>query len=251
MRWLSKLGARDRNLLVLLVVLVTFYICYTFIMNPQMEKASLLRGEIVAKKIELESAKQLEQNLNALIKEEKEIRKELKGKYSIFFTGLNQANVLHRVDSLALAAGLRINYYQTSFAVAAPVSLEQGEYIPLDYPLLGLARSIEPGLYEGIPNDQRASSTEEEGGTPDSIPGLEIMVNFDGSSYESVYQFISLTERMNKTVIVKSIDLNESEGAVQGQLVLDFYALPRFDSSQEDVLQFSNTIPKGKANPFR
>lgn len=251
MRRLGKLGTRDRNLLVLLVVLITFYLCYTFVINPQMEKAALLRAEIHVKKAEVESAKQLMQSLGDLTKQQRQVQNELKEKYSVFFTGLNQANILHKVDALALDAGLRINYYQTSPAVAAPVSLEQGEYIPLDYPMLGLARMIEPGLYEGAPNEQRSISSEEEGDTPDSIPAVEVMINFDGSTYESAYRFIDLLERMNKTVIVKSIDFNESEGAVQGQLVLDFYSVPRFDSSLEDVLQFFNTIPKGKVNPFR
>lgn len=251
MRRFGKISARDRSLLVLLVGAITFYLCYTFVIVPGLDKNILLRGEIAATQAELQNAKQLAQDSGELIAQEKKLKQDLIKKYSVFFNNLDQANLLYRLDSMMLASGLRAAQYLPSPVQFTSVVLEQGEYIPPDYPIQDLSRKIEPKLAEGLPAGQAADASGNEAGTPDSIPCFEVMVNFEGATYESVYSFVNSLEQMNKTVIVRSLDYAVAEGGIRGQLLLDFYALPGLDPAQPEDLRFTSVLPKGKTNPFR
>lgn len=259
-----KLNSRDRNLLVILAAIIIFYLCYTFIMVPSLDKADLLKGEIETTKAEITRAEDLANKEDELKKQEKELREELLEKYSVYFTDLNQANVLNRLDNMMYGTGLNITSYTPSEVSVSQVLVETGGYVPPEYPLLSVARNINPELHQE-PNPEQVVSAGapvaggEEGsaeagvsdGSSDSIPCLELMINYDGLAYETVFSFISALERMNKTVLVRSLDFAKSEGpGLQGQMILDLYSLPRFDESQRDELEFAPIIPQGKPNPF-
>ena len=246
-----KLNSRDRNLLVLLAAIIIFYLCYTFIMVPSMEKADLLQGEIETVKAEIVRAAELVQQENELKLQENRLRSEILDKYSLYFTELNQANVLNRLDNMMHATGMTLSSYTPSEVTVSQVLVEKGEYVPTEYPLLSLARNIDPELYEGVNPEQVISASTPSDDSSDSIPCLQLIINYDQIAYETVYSFIDALEDMNKTIIIKNLDFAKNEGtALQGQMVIDLYSLPRFDKSQSDELEFTPGIPQGKPNPF-
>lgn len=251
MKFLSKMNSRDRNLLVLLAAVVIFFLCYTLIMTPSMEKANLLKGEIETVKAELLRAESLADKEGELENQAAELREELLDKYSVFFTDLNQANVLNRLDNMMYGTGFAITSYIPSEVAVSQVLVESGAYVPLDYPLLNLARNIDPERYEGVTPEQTASDGVGEDSS-DKIPCLELTINYDNTAYETVYSFINAVEKMDKTVIIKSLDFAKGDEGpgLQGQMILDLYSLPGFDKSQSDSLEFTTVIPKGKPNPF-
>ena len=258
-----KLNSRDRNLLVLLAAIIIFYLCYSFIMAPAMDKANLLKGEIDSTVGEITRAEDLANKEDELKKQESELREELLEKYSMYFTDLNQANILNRLDNMMYGTGLSITSYTPSEVTVAQVLIESGGYIPAEYPLLSLARTIDPDLHGESPDQvvsagapapgelEQTSSSVVSDGSSDSIPCLELMIIYEGIAYETVYAFINSLESMNKTVLIKSLDFAKAEGTgLQGQMILDLYSLPRFDKSQSDELEFNTIIPQGKPNPF-
>ena len=82
------------------------------------------------------------------------------------------------------------------------------------------------------------------------VLGTDVSVGFAGASYESIFNFINSMEKMNKTVVLKSVDITKDETGLGGQMIYSFYSLPKIDSNQEDGLDYSPTIPAGKPNPF-
>jgi len=250
MKAFNNISARDRNLLILLLAAIIFYLSYTFVLTPGIEKSGLLNGDIAATQDEIARAKELIENRNDLARQENKLRKDLVDKYAVFFTNLDQVELLHKLDTLMTGTGIKANSYMASILTVSSVELEQGGFAPLNYPMLDLAKNIEPKLYEGEPSEQLAITAGQEGDTPDRIPCMEIIINYNTTSYDSVYNFIYSLEQLKKTVIVKSIDYTKQEGYLEGQLILDFYSIPQFDTTQNDGLTFVPVIPQGKANPF-
>ncbi len=250
MKMFSNLSGRDRNLLMVLLVAVVFYLCYSMIIAPSLESATILKEEAASIKSELDRAKDLIGREEELGKQAAGLREALADKYSVFFADLNQSRLLYKLDTLMLNAGITVSSYIPSPETAAPVPLEQGSFLPVNYPLLDLAKEIQPSLHqqEGLSAEETNGMDE---GASDMIPGADITFVFENSTYESVYAFINAVEMMNKTVRLKNIDITKDETGISGQLIFGFYSLPTLEEKKKDELKFDPVLPKGKANPFQ
>jgi Tfp pilus assembly protein PilO len=261
----QKMSTRDRSLLILLAAAVTFFLCYTYVITPQLANAEVLKGELLSIQSELERAEQLKGKTDELKKQEKLQRAELIKKYSNFFFDLNQSRLLNRVDAIHVGAGLPAQSYLATPETASQVLVEKGVYAPPQYPLKDMAAKINPDMAEaGSPDGQEGSvpagnsqpsgeenpSGQEAVAASDMVLGTDVTVGFNGATYESIYNFIATVEKMNKTVVLKSINISKDETGLTGQLIFAFYSLPKLDPDQKDGLDYSPTIPAGKANPF-
>jgi Tfp pilus assembly protein PilO len=248
MKGFLKMSGRDRNLLILLLAAVIFYLCYTFVMIPFMAENEILQMELQTIDAELARAAELSGKEDEMKEQEAVLKEDITKKYSAFLTDIKQSRILYKVDSLAVVTALPISSYLPSADAFSPVNVEKGFYIPPEYPLKNLAYDINPTLLQ----DDAAEETAPQPApvTEDMIPGTDISIAFGTAPYESVYQFIGEVEKLNKTAFLRSIDLTGSGGTVQGQMIFSFYSLPRFDSDQKDGFDFIPVIPAGKANPF-
>lgn len=257
MKILSKMNNRDRNLLVLFLAIIVFYLCYTFVMAPHRAETELMRTELQSVKDELTRAEEFSGREEEMKKQEAELKEDIAEKYSVFFTDIDQSRILYRVDTLAAGSGFAITSYTPAPEVISQVTVEKGSYTPLEYPLKDLAAKINPELKGG--GEEELSGQSSSGGgeaaaagieSADMIPGTDISIGFETASYESIFSFIGGVENMNRTTVLKTVDLAEMEGGLQGQMTFSFYSLPRFDPDQKDGLDFQPAIPQGKANPF-
>jgi len=247
-----KMSGRDRNLLILLLTVVVFYLCYTFVITPCMTETRMLQAELQSAKDELARAEALSGKEDEMKEQEAAMKKEIVEKYAAFLTDVKQSRLLYKVDILAVGAGLPISSYVPANAAVSHVTVETGFYVPEDYPLENLAFEINPELPKGSSDGEESGSrVSAPDGSGDMLPGTDVSIGFGTTPYESVYQFIAEVEKMNKTAFLKSINLTGSGGTVQGQLVFSFYSLPRFDPNQKDGLDFNPAIPPGKPNPFQ
>jgi Tfp pilus assembly protein PilO len=259
MKLFHKMSTRDRSLLILLLAAVVFYLCYTFIMTPAIETAGMLKSNLQAVQDQLVQAEELKGKTQSLQAEERKQKEQLVKKYSVFFYDLKQNRLLNRVDAIHNAVGLVASAYTATPEMASQVPVEIGAYAPVVYPLKDLALKInpelsasEPGLNQSVaaPADQASADSGGAVQSSDMVAGTEVTVGFAGANYESIYNFISSIEKMNKTVVLKNITITKDETGLTGQLVYAFYALPKIDPEQEDGLDYSPSIPMGKANPF-
>lgn len=252
MKGFLKMSGRDRNLLILLLVVIIFYLCYTYVMVPFMTETELLQMELESAEAEIARVEALSGKEDEMKKHEAALMDDIIGKYAVFLTDVNQSRILYKVDTLALGTGLPISSYIPSTDMISPVMVEKGFYVPQDYPLKNLAFEINPELQEDSKEEASggAAVPDAAAASEDMIPGTDISIGFGSASYESVYNFIGEVEKLNRTAVLKSIDLSEGDGALQGQLVFSFYSLPRFNPSQKDGFDFTPVIPPGKVNPF-
>lgn len=254
MKGFLKMSGRDRNLLILLLAAIVFYLCYTYVMVPFMTATDLIREELQSAEGELARAEALSGKEVEMKKQEAMQKDDIIEKYAVFMTDIKQSRILYKVDTLAVGTGFPISSYVPATDVISQVMVETGFYIPPDYPLKNLAFEINPSLQEDIIKEEASG---EESAAPqtsveseDMIPGTDISIGFGSASYESVYNFIGQVEKLNRTAVLKSIDLTGSGGMMQGQLVFSFYSLPHFDPNQKDGFDFNPVIPTGKVNPF-
>ena len=264
MNLFSKMSARDRSLIILMLAAVIFFICYTFIMSPSMEVATILKGNLATAQAELSQAQDISGKAPELRIQERKQREELIKKYSGFFFDLNQSRLLNKIDSLMIGTGLPATAYLASPEMVSQVPVEQGIYVPQQYPLKELVMKINPNIEEesqnGAEGQNPADATNQGESAPegepqaveasDMIPSTDVSVGFTGASYESIYNFIGAVEKMNKTVVIKSADITKDETGLGGQIVFSFYSLPKLDPQQKDGLDYNPLTPKGKANPF-
>jgi cell division protein FtsB len=246
------MSGRDRNLIILLLTLVVFYLCYTFVIGPYMLETAQLEEQLQSVESQLIIAEQLSGKEDELKKQEASLKEEITEKYSGFLTDIKQSRILYKVDTLAAGTGLPISTYTPVSDAISQVSVETGFYVPQDYPLKNLALEINPPLKEDGNSEETAQSQAAPASDASGamIPGTDVSIGFGTATYESVYNFIGAVEMMNKTAFLRSVDLTGSGGTVQGQMVFSFYSLPAFDPDQKDGLDFKPAIPPGRANPF-
>lgn len=77
---------------------------------------------------------------------------------------------------------------------------------------------------------------------------MQVTLNFKGK-YEELISFIKQVENYDKKIIISSINLAGAEGSdVTGNLVLEFYGIPKLNDN--DNFKWDYKKPSGKGNPF-
>lgn len=241
---------RDRNLLLILVLAIVFYLSYTFVINPALEERSRLVVELQSTRDQLEQADQAVADLPDLKIKEVTLRKEVVKRYAVFMPELDQAKLLKRLDQYMTEAGLPVSSYLSTLPVATPVMVEQGTFVPQTYPLLELAIKANPDLKLEPGSDSVQASTEPMTESNDMVSGIDIAISFEATGYDSIRRLIASIEAMNRTVILKNISIAKEADGLQGQVLFTFYSIPPLDQSQANVLSFTPAIPLGKVNPF-
>jgi type IV pilus assembly protein PilO len=243
---------RDKQLLILLCAVVIGFLLYYFVIDPALEKGSSLKAEAQSAASELEYANNLVDNLSGLTEKESETREELSAKYASFFYSLKQERILYQLDTLMQQAGFDAQDCSFGDVVLTDnidISEDLSNYS--SYPLLDAALKLNPSLSEFvqdyISSDDEASA---DALSDDVIPACEVTISYEGVSYASLMKFLSGLEGLNKTLIVTQIDMETSDGLLEGEIVVTFYALPKIDESESDDFNFVPSNATGKSDPF-
>lgn len=241
---------RDKKLLVVLVAVVIGFLCYNFIISPALDKGSVLKIEEEAANVELERVKTLTNNLSSIKTKESDKKQEMQDKYKQFFYDLNQEQILYKFDSLFHQSGLFVNYYELSELVVADIAPgSKTKYS--SYPLLDLAsksnKALTDPIYKINSGDVKQQSAVD---TADDVPTYDVTIRFSASKYSSVMAFIKGIEQMDKTILIKKLDIRQSAKYVSGEIILSLYALPKVDESESGYLEFLPSAETGKDDPF-
>ncbi|SHJ36871.1 hypothetical protein [Parasporobacterium paucivorans] len=244
----------DKRLLIILLAVIIGFLCYNYVINPQLAKGSELTAQKGQVDLELEKAKNDIANLSDLQTQEKETKEKLTARYESFFYNLNEERILTKLSSLMNESGLPVTTYTPSVPVVSSIKIPQSTYVPIEYPLLDIAAAANEELKQ---NEETATSetnqnTEDAAGAldPDAVPTVDITIEISGASYPSVMNFIQKMEEMQKTVLIKSIELNKNDTGISGNMIISIYSLPKLDQGEAAEFEFSPVIPRGKEDPF-
>ncbi len=242
---------RDKNLLMILALILVAFIAYYFVISPALTSKELLKADAEAAKAEYNRVSEIVQKLPELRKEEVEQKEALSEKYRKFFYEINEERILVKLNELIAGAALPVNSVTISKPAADSIKVEQPEYTPLAYPLMELASKTNAAIAiekaTGVEKEKKSKEL-----PPDAVAYSDFVIGFVGVPYESVDAFMKAVETMDRSVIVKSITIADARDAagVSGQLVLGVYSLAKPNEAENIELQFNPAYIKGKANPF-
>lgn len=253
---LLKISERDKKLLMLLSMILAAFLCYYFVLNPAMEKGSVLQSQYAAATLENQRVKTVIGNLPALKKEEIKEKSLLSEKYKQFLYEISEERILYKLNTTMAEAGFPVEVVSFTRASAADISVETPDYQPLVYPLYINASKTNPSLEVPKPqNEDEANQGQPQ--NQDTLPNdaaayTDMTIGFTTSSYESIFGFLKKMETLDRSIIVKKIEIENSlqNTGLQGQIVLGIYSIAKPDWSESVDLKFNPILPKGKANPF-
>ena len=250
----ASANTRDKNLLILLGVVILLFILYYFLLSPALDKAGQLKMEQEAVRTELQTAQTTVEQLPANRKEASAKLDALTEKYKQFFYEINQERLLYQLDTLINATDLPVNSYSQTKAVAKAIEEPDVVYAPLKYLLLEQAAVVNEKLAQALRLGTSGSGTiaASEGPAKDQVAVSYISLGFAGATYESFFNFLGAIEKLDRGIIIENFSIgNGGTGtALRGQLVLGIYSLAKPDEKESGDIEFTPVSPKGRLNPF-
>lgn len=245
----SNMNKRDKNLLLLLLVVITFYLCYTYVITPALETSSALKVEQEQLQADLLRAQDLVGKEEELRTQSEQQKQEINEKYNIYLKSLNQAQILTRMDTLMSETKFAVVSYIPTEIAAVQVPVETGLYEALKYPLLNMAKQVNANITEEK-SQTEGETTVTEGELEDMLPNFEITFSFNDATYSSMYDFIESVEDLDKTIQLKNISVTGNEEKISGEIILSLFGLPPVDENNMTDYPVISVTPKGKVNPF-
>lgn len=249
MKIFNKISPRERYLLLLAIIVVVFYFCFTYVITPELEKSESLTIEQDQVTRELDRAHSLVGREKELEEESLVKLQEIEEKYEVFLKNLNQSQILAKMSSLMNVAKFSIVRYTPTEATVLQVPVESGFYEALKYPLLDAAKQINPKTEEEASQDA-GEVIVTEGELEDMLPSYDLSFEFEDATYNSVYEFIQSVERQDKTILMKQLDMEYNGELIRGEIIFSLFGLPPVNEEKMEDYPLVSIIPKGKANPF-
>jgi Tfp pilus assembly protein PilO len=251
----TGINSRDKKLLMLLGVVAIAFAIYYFALSPQLDKYNNTKAQLETIVQEHARISQAIESVDALREEENKQRMQLTDKYKTFFYEINEERILHRLDTLFIGANLTVSDYQQTIPEADEIAIIKSDYTPLNYPLLDLARKVNPTLAEDVnASDVPEQKQQESKDIPeDALPTMGIKLGFIGTNYNSIMNFMRSLESLDRSVVISNILIKKEEESsnLEGEIVLTVYSLPKLDESETSDLVFQPGVAKGKTNPFQ
>jgi len=260
---MMKITNREKVLLSVLLVVSIIASFYVFVYEPSMNKISALE-------IEASEARQKEENTKRDIDsiEEKRAQYEkldddvYRGTQRIFPV-IHQEKILAIINKLLLDADIKaLSITFTELEVGGIEKKERSKDLP-KLPLDELVdrfkgKTAEKGENtdsntENEDGEQQSQEKKEDSGNNSSKGTTQKMtatISIKGT-YEKIIQLLKQIESYEKEIIVKSLSINsEGKPELSGNIVLDFYAIPKIHDQDEKYLKWEYSSPYSTDNPF-
>lgn len=247
-------NTRDKNLLILLGVVVILFILYYFLLSPALDKAGQLKLEREAIRTELQTAQTTVEQLSANRKESSTKLAAITEKYKQFFYEINQERLLFQLDTLINSADFPVDSYSQTKAVAKSIEKPAVVYEPLRYLLLEQAAVVNEKLAQALNSGSQGSNTipAAEGPAKDQVAVSYVTLGFSGATYQSFFNFLGAVEKLDRGIVIENFSVGKDgeATALRGQVVLGIYSLAKPDESESGDIEFTPALPKGRLNPF-
>jgi hypothetical protein len=223
-------------------------------MAPSIAIGSTLSEDKKMVEAKYEEAVDAVNRLPELKKNEADKLELLTEKYKQFFYEINEERILFKLDSLLSGAALPVSTLTLTKPYPDSISVDIVDYSPLTYPLLELAAKSNDTLISKDQNGVEISNTKSNSKEvpQDAVAYTDVTIGFTATTYESALNFIKSIENMDKTIIVKNVNLKKGkDGAgLEGDILLTIYSVAKPNKLDAIELEFKPALPKGKANPF-
>ncbi|WP_085829502.1 hypothetical protein [Clostridium massiliodielmoense] len=251
-----KISEKEKMMLIIVGILALVALYYQFSFSKQSEKIKALSDQKV----------QLQEQVDALprdkIKNEKR-KKEIKivnaniyDSNSTFFPEIIQEKIITILDDMINKCNVQCNSMTTSDPVTEAFKDEEKkeskdkEKNPLE-DLVNKYNNLDGNTFVEDTEDKskKSSSNKDEKSQP-MATHLSITVNFTGS-YTNVLKFIDEIKGFYKRIVISNISFAVDEKGINGNMVLDFYAIPKIYKDDTEYTQWNFGDNYGRVNVFK
>jgi type IV pilus assembly protein PilO len=253
-----KTTKREKVLLSVLGALILMVAYYKFALTPQLNKIKELNLEAEEYKDRVQKTKIAISPDNKLHKDFKIMNSKIMYGCQKLFPMIIQEKYIVTIDNMAKDAEIKISSMGFTEKKVGQIEIVNPQGDNNDYLLKELVQQYnnESGKINSNRKNTEDKANDNEDSSKESRESeLEKMIttiNFEGS-YENIINFIENIEDFDKKIVIKNLSLsNPDSGPMVGNIVLDFYAVPRLKNYDYDInyLNWNISNEYGRKNPF-
>lgn len=252
-----KISQREKFLLILVSCILVVTLYYQCVLVPQKEKLATLEGQLVEVQ---ERYDQVMSNIATLQQRQENIKglvASISERTSAYYPTLIQEKIILELNEIIEQTGITATLSFSPISSQTVQALTAGEYSKPQSSLEPLVDELH-GLQDSNQEDSeltsdQSSTTKETSQVATSSASAEVLtvsMTFSGS-YETVKTFIDTIQNWKYNLVITNLSLSpQSETDVAGSFNLEFYAVPKLKTQDQDYLEWTLNDTYGKEMPF-
>ncbi|MGO1818621.1 MAG: hypothetical protein ACTH0S_02950 [Senegalia sp. (in: firmicutes)] len=250
-----QLNKREKILIASAGALLFLFLIYNFILNPQLNKLSKLKEDELELLNELSNYKTSINTVKTIEKTIEDKKKNISFLTGNLFPELEQSEIILLLDEFIERSNLSLEAINFSEKAMRPIKLEEiiveeakdSRFKNIVNQYNNLVSSNKD-LVEEIEVKEENKNIDDETEQAIELENISATIVYSGNYYE-ITNFLSLLDNYDKDIIIRGITMVENEDGVTGNILLDFYGIPKIDelNSETDTRDTDNN---GKDNPF-
>lgn len=246
-----KLTKREKAMLALLGMIILVFLISNYIYKPQAASISALKEKLAAERLNLQRLKVEISPDNQAYKEYKILNQKIYDSTLAYFPEIKQDKFIVILDDMIKASELKVN--SISFSVATDKGFEEEEVLA-EADQKTILQQLMEVYFKKKPSMEEAASEDNNTGSEKTLEGevdrISITLTFNGS-YKNITDFIREIENYEKKIIIDSINIvRDKNGILNGNIKLDFFAVPKLHQQDQKFYEWRLTDIYGKENPF-
>jgi len=252
-----QLSKREKILIILSGALLVCFLIYNFILSPQLTRLNQLKAEnlrlekdTIDSKDSINSMKTLEKNINLKTTEISQSTDKL-------FPELKQNEIILLLDRFINDSNITIEGINFSDIELKPIEYSQRDISEKEDTrfrnIVNQYNNIVKYNKDLVEESDNGQDIEEDNSNPEEeikVENLSATMIYSGNYFE-IINFLSLIDNYDKSIIIRGLTIIENEGRVTGNILLDFYGIPKFEDLEDNFVNTPSEDTKGKENPFQ
>lgn len=235
-----KLTKREKILSVILILVITGVGINHFIVSPSIKKISNLKSELNKTitevnilNTELSKDTKLINDYNILYENIADINEN-------YYTRIIQENIIILIKEYLDNSNLEINridFFDPEISFVEDIEKKEASISTFDE-LINLYRN-------------KSINENEETAEENVINTYKTSINIDFyGNYEELMSFLEFIENNKMRILISEINIQKSDGLLNGNILLDLYTIPPLFEELENIKQWNIFNDYGKTNPF-
>ncbi|KEH86826.1 hypothetical protein Z965_07045 [Clostridium novyi A str. BKT29909] len=251
-----KISEKEKILLIIVGILALVVLYYQFSFTKQSEKIKALSDQRTELQEKVDSLPQLKIKNEKRKKEIKIVNANIYDSSSTFFPEIIQEKIITTLDDMINKCNVQCNSMSISEPVTETFKDEDKKYSkekeknPLE-DLVNKYHDLEGNTsVKGKEHKPKKTNNSKDEKSEPMATHLSITVNFTGS-YGNVLKFIDEIKGFYKRIVISNISFAVDEKGISGNMVLDFYAIPKIYNDDTEYTQWNFADEYGRVDVFK
>ncbi|WZL71461.1 hypothetical protein QBE52_10075 [Clostridiaceae bacterium 35-E11] len=245
-----KLTKREKILIGILGSILVIMSIYQFLLKPRIERATALKEEIKTHELKMKAISQEIKTDNKIQEKYKILNAQIYEGSKPYFPSLIQEKFIVLLDEILEETNIQGQILSFSDPESDIFEEKKEEIEEKSDFLTELVKQYKEGV--SILKDEEDQKKEEKpkDDKPIRVEKMSVNINFEGD-YQDVLDFMDKLESLNRAIYIKNLNLYQQvEQGLAGNMILEFYAIPKINDQDEEFLTWPLENIYGKNNPF-